>query len=798
MSSTTNYDFTEVLAANWKDTYEDNLDIVDDNLHTIVTGIVGEDVSQYDTAFLHPDGMWYRSYDRCLMARYPIRGVFYDDYNIGDACKVITEGPVTNPGWSLRIGKLAYVDVGNVGTLTHLRPEDIIHPLGVATAIDSLFLEGNLNFEVPLGLSSLSSTSTTTSSTTTTTASTYPCISNENTYYPEELADTGYFGAVDSYFSNTSQMLYAGNLLGDSQNGFFVRFWDVDIPQGAIINNAYFSAIGYDDTGFGQTNEVSILYECAHPLYQGAPSNISHVYSIPRIASSVAEGGITPDIVDGTIYNSTDLTAMIQSLVNHDNWIENGYIVLFVTNNGTESGKGFTLNASHVSPYRSSLYIEYSYYPPIETSTSSTTTSSYSSTSTSPQTEYSGTYYPALPGDCGFYGDEGSFFYNGTGYVPVGYGPYHAHGSFFRFQNVIVPQGVTITNALMTLTGYDYDASRKTYGTKVVYDGYDHDFAPAPGNNPAVYAAQRTASAVSDFNIYPDIYHYSQYVSPDLKSIVQEIVNREGWQSGNSIVFFVEDNGSDYNCGFVAYSYGQAFLQPSLYIEYSIAQPPDPSGTSTSTSTSTTSTSTISTTSSSTASTTSTCLQTEFSDTFYPVSCNDDGFYGNEGSFFYNTTPYLQIGNCSNESNNGAFIRFPNINIPQGVTITEAYIQCTGYNDYGRNYTYPVSIQYTGADTDNQSAPSSNANVYSIDKTVSSVTDSDIYPDVDDGYVYTSPDLKTIIQEIINRDGWVSGNAILLFIENNGTAYPYGFVISSIDFNGGTEKVSLFIEYSTI
>ena len=34
------------------------------------------------------------------------------------------------------------------------------------------------------------------------------------------------------------------------------------------------------------------------------------------------------------------------------------------------------------------------------------------------------------------------------------------------------------------------------------------------------------------------------YTSPDIKDIVQEIIGRGGWSSGNSMGFYLDDDGS--------------------------------------------------------------------------------------------------------------------------------------------------------------------------------------------------------------------------------------------------------------
>ncbi len=110
----------------------------------------------------------------------------------------------------------------------------------------------------------------------------------------------------------------------------------------------------------------------------------------------------------------------------------------------------------------------------------------------------------------------------------------------WRFQNITIPQGATIGSAKITWT-----SSRNSSGTVV------GSIQAEDADNPATFTAGG-AGGVSDFNtrlanLTTASVSYSQgavsadttYDTPDIKDIVQEIVDRGSWASGNSMVFFL-------------------------------------------------------------------------------------------------------------------------------------------------------------------------------------------------------------------------------------------------------------------
>lgn len=109
----------------------------------------------------------------------------------------------------------------------------------------------------------------------------------------------------------------------------------------------------------------------------------------------------------------------------------------------------------------------------------------------------------------------------------------------FRFPNIPIPTGTAITSAVLQM----YAVASQSNSVNVRYVGEN-----AGHSAPLVQAAGnlsnrlRTSASVNDI---PGPWTVGAFnASPDLRGIIQEIVNHAGWTSGNSLTLFVADNGS--------------------------------------------------------------------------------------------------------------------------------------------------------------------------------------------------------------------------------------------------------------
>jgi hypothetical protein len=123
----------------------------------------------------------------------------------------------------------------------------------------------------------------------------------------------------------------------------------------------------------------------------------------------------------------------------------------------------------------------------------------------------------------------------------------------FRFLNVTIPQGATINSAIL-----DIYSAQVTGGTtaKAIFYGNASDNATTfnTTTDKPELKARTTANVTKDFTCATwaaTLGFGAETV--DLASIVQEIVNRAGWASGNALSVIAYDNGSA-NTSYIGHS----------------------------------------------------------------------------------------------------------------------------------------------------------------------------------------------------------------------------------------------------
>jgi hypothetical protein len=147
-----------------------------------------------------------------------------------------------------------------------------------------------------------------------------------------------------------------------------------------------------------------------------------------------------------------------------------------------------------------------------------------------------------------------------------------------RWNNITIPQGATITNAQIQ---FHVDETNPNLPLTVVFDGHDIDNSPtftSCGSCGDISSRAGTSASVNW--AIPDWVSVSDegaaQLTPDLSSIVQEIVNRAGWTSGNSLTIMIRDwvdTGSPTAERHAEAFNGEAGSAPEITISYSTASP---------------------------------------------------------------------------------------------------------------------------------------------------------------------------------------------------------------------------------
>ncbi len=142
-----------------------------------------------------------------------------------------------------------------------------------------------------------------------------------------------------------------------------------------------------------------------------------------------------------------------------------------------------------------------------------------------------------------------------------------------RFTNIAIPQGVTINNAYMTFIAKATGTApiSTIYGEAIDNSTTFNSTAGSVKNIPKTNASISWTSPTWAINTIID--------TPSINNIVQEIINRSGWQSGNAMTFIIPGTGISGTEGI--YSYDSSIASgggkaPKLHIEFSSQiTPPD-------------------------------------------------------------------------------------------------------------------------------------------------------------------------------------------------------------------------------
>ena len=147
---------------------------------------------------------------------------------------------------------------------------------------------------------------------------------------------------------------------------------------------------------------------------------------------------------------------------------------------------------------------------------------------------------------------------------------YPGLGGSARFTDVTVPQGSTIDVAYLT---YNAALSNSTATCVGVIDAEDVDSGDAPTSDSDWDNEVKTTAAVA-WNPIPAWVQNTEYQTPSIIAVIQELTDRVGWVSGNAINLFLHDEAQGSSTGARRdwYSYnGSTTKAPKAHFEYTEA-----------------------------------------------------------------------------------------------------------------------------------------------------------------------------------------------------------------------------------
>lgn len=136
-----------------------------------------------------------------------------------------------------------------------------------------------------------------------------------------------------------------------------------------------------------------------------------------------------------------------------------------------------------------------------------------------------------------------------------------------RFQSVPIPQGATIDTASIGIVwgGNNIPFDVNLYGEAVDNSATLTGSLNEISNKPRTTAVVRwtSNSVLSTFTR-----------SPNIASIIQEIVNRPGWTSGNALSIIIEGLSTGGNPAGLAYDYQPGSSNPKIFVQYTTGTQP--------------------------------------------------------------------------------------------------------------------------------------------------------------------------------------------------------------------------------
>jgi len=172
---------------------------------------------------------------------------------------------------------------------------------------------------------------------------------------------------------------------------------------------------------------------------------------------------------------------------------------------------------------------------------------------------------------------------------------------------------------------------------------------------------------------------------------------------------------------------------------------------------------------------------------FVPTGGTDDAYTLDPATISTGGTA-LFFGLSVDGSDYDLGVRFRSVAIPQGATIVDAYITFYAANGDGG---IEVNARVYGEDADSGAAFSTYADFQGRTRTTAYVEWNDV-PFWRAGVAYKTPALTTVVQEIVDRGGWASGNNLVLFVQNVGTdksAFRRGAAYDNVSYTEPTLTV---------
>lgn len=535
-------------------------------------------------------------------------------------------------------------------------------------------------------------------------------------------------GALDN---GSSDLEFGTEASGNDPQLVGLRFTNISIPKDAIILSAYIQ-FTVDATNKnsdpckiyikGEASDSALIFDpnATYNLSSRLKSGDSVTWTVSGSSWSTV-GAATAD------QRTPDIKNLIQAIVGRSGWKSGNPLALYLYGSGTREVESYDGDA----PKAALLVINY-----IEPKTMSVRINSVDDDLEEWIAAKSGQTQVKTIGALDNGSSDLELGTESSGNDPQMIG--------LRFTNINIPKGSKITNAYIQFT---VDAvSKNSDPCKVFIKGEASDSAKSynPSGTFDISSRTRTSDSVT-WNVSGSSWSTvgaatADQRTPDISHLIDLIMNRSGWKQGNPIAFDLYGTGTR-----EVESYdGDAPKAPLLVVEYIPVK-------------------TMS----------------------VRINSNDDDIEewlpAKSGQTQSKTVGALDNGSSDLEFGTEASgndpqivgMRFNNITLPQGAIIKNAYIQFTV--DATSKNSDPCSVIIKAESNDTPSVFNT-AVPYNVSSRAKS-SDSVIWNVSGTSWAtigaatadQRTPDLKTLIEGIVNRKGWNSGQSMAFFMYGSGT-----------------------------
>ncbi len=314
-----------------------------------------------------------------------------------------------------------------------------------------------------------------------------------------------------------------------------------------------------------------------------------------------------------------------------------------------------------------------------------------------------------------------------------------------RFTNLALPAGAIITSASLQLTAATTESGAATF------DIAAHVAGNAPAFTAATHDLQNRAATSTSVLWTPGAFTAgTSYQSPDLTALLQSVVSRPDWATGNAVVLLIEGTGQR-SVDALEKSGGQP---ARLTVNYAMPSPV-------------------------------LTLNATINN-----SANDAEQY-TDGTVVISSSDLELVFDTATTGNQLVGMRFENITLSAGTKLKTAAIQFAA--DEVNTEATALTIRAQAAD--NAAVFSTTASSLSTRaKTTASAPWSPAAWNTigERAAAQRTPDLTAVLSEVFTRPGWTSGNAVALFI--NGTGHRTADAFD--DTAAGTQPAQLQLTYT--